>query len=187
MKKLLVFLILSMVNYGLLAQIISSNIDRPYNKKLAHYKAKEYLIDNVFADDNTNNNETVEFSIDPISSSVSGDLISLVYDCPQRNKRGIIFGFFFDRWDPKYLINPYGFKSIPQAKAKELFKKIEKEIEKNRSILRGSKTLNYYFKFEDFTIIIYDDDGLMLRVMWNDYDALWNFSAYRKAKKTILE
>ena len=168
-----------MVNYGLLAQIITSNIDRPFNKKLAHYKAKEYLIDNVFADDNTNNNETVEFSIDPISSSVSGDLISLVYDCDQKNKRGLLFGFFSNY--------NYNFKNIPQAKAKELFKKIEKEIEKNRSILRGSKTLNYYFKFEDFTIIIYDDDGLMLRVMWNDYDALWNFSAYRKAKKTILE
>ena len=150
MKKLIIFLILAMVNYGLLAQIITSNIDRPFNKKLAHYKAKEYLIDNVFADDNIN--ETVGFNIDPLSSSLSGDLISLVYDCDQKNKRGLLFGFFSNY--------NYNFKNIPQAKAKELFKKIEKEIEKNK---------------------------IILRVFWNDYDALWNFTAYRKVKKTILE
>ena len=177
MKKLIIFLILAMVNYGLLAQIITSNIDRPFNKKLAHYKAKEYLIDNVFADDNIN--ETVGFNIDPLSSSLSGDLISLVYDCDQKNKRGLLFGFFSSY--------NYNFKNIPQAKAKELFKKIEKEIEKNKIVLRDSKTLNYYFKFDDFTILMYDDNGIMMRVFWNDYDALWNFTAYRKVKKTILE
>ena len=179
MKKLIIFLILAMVNYGLLAQIITSNTDRPYNKKLAHYKAKEYLIYNVFADDNTNINETVGFNIDPLSSSLSGDLISLVYDCDQKNKKGLLIGFFSNSY--------YNFKNIPQAKAKELFKIIEKEIEKNKIVLRDSKTLNYYFKFDDFTILMYDDNGLLMRVFWNDYDALWNFSAFRKAKKTILE
>ena len=181
MKKILIFLCL-LIALGSFAQTSS----KEYNKDVALYRAKEYLIKNVLDDDT---NESIKFGIDPLSSASSGDLTSLVYSCKQKNIRGLLFGFFSNRWNPQGVIfNQYNFKNIPEIKAKELVKLIDKEIEENKSFLnKDPDNFNYYFKFDDLIILMYKKNGLKMRIFWDNYDALWNFTAFNRTKNRLLK
>ena len=82
MRNLILLFFCLLLALGSFAQ----NSSKEYNKDVALYRAKEYLIKNVL-DDNTN--ESIKFGIDPLSCASSGDLTSLVYSCKQKNKKYI--------------------------------------------------------------------------------------------------
>ena len=182
MKKILIFLCL-LIALGSFAQTSS----KEYNKDVALYRAKEYLIKNVLDDDT---NESIKFGIDPLSSASSGDLTSLVYSCKQKNIRGLLFGFFSNRWNPQGVIfNQYNFKNIPEINAKELLQLISLNIDIFNSIkVDYQNNYNFYFEFDDLIVLLYKINGsLKIRVFWGDFDADWDSTAFNRTYRRFLK
>ena len=184
MRNLILMFFCLLIALGSFAQTSS----KEYNKDIALYKAKEYLIKNILEDDT---NESVKFTIDALSSASSGNLTSLVYSCKQKNKKGLLLGFFSDVWNPQGVIyNQYSFKNIPEIKAKELIQLIDVNIEENKGFLGNDiNNNNFYFEFEDLLFLIYKTNGATkIRIFGVDYyDALWDFNSFYKTKKRFLK
>lgn len=156
-----------------------------YSKEVALFRAKAFLIKNVLGDDG----QVVKFGIDPLASAKSGELTSLSYSCKQKGKRGLILGFFSNRWNSSGVIfNQYSFKNLPEDKAKELIKLIDKSINEHKKFLnKNPDNYNYYLQYDDLTFLVFKKNGLKIRVFWGDYDATWESTAYSRTKRRLLE
>ena len=64
---------------------------KEYSKELSLYKAKSYVISDILG----NSNKVVKFEIDPLAATATGELTSLVYNCYELNKEGLILGFLW--------------------------------------------------------------------------------------------
>jgi len=66
--------------------------------------------------------------------------------------------------------------------------KIERINSDEKKFLRqldNTNTNNISFSFEDMIVIIYKDDNLSgrIRIQWNDFDAEWENTAFRRTKR----
>lgn len=180
MRHLILFISL----FTLLPSFAQEQGKKEYNKEVALFRAKAFLIKDVLGDDS----QVVKFGIDPLASAKSGELTSLAYSCKQKNKRGLILGFFSNRWNPSGVtFNQYSFKNIPEDKAKELIKLIDNSIKEHKKFLnKNPDNYNYYLQYDDLTFLIYKQNGLKIRVFWDDYDATWESTAYDRTKRRLL-
>ena len=196
MKKLVLMFFCLLIALGSFAQTSS----KPYNKDIAEYRAKAYLIKNVLNNDTqtyytTENHITAKpilFSMEALSSASSGELTSLYYSSKQNKKEGLLLGFFSDRWNPQGVIfNQYNFKNIPEIKAKELLQLISLNIDLFNKIqyeYTTNNNNNYYFEFDDLIVLLYKINGsLKIRVFWGDYDADWDSTAFNRTFRRFLK
>jgi hypothetical protein len=187
MKKIILIFFCFLIALGSFAQTSS----KPYNKDIAEYRAKAYLIKNVL--DNRNDTITAKpilFTMEALSSASSGELTSLYYSCKQNKKEGLLLGFFSDRWNPQGVIyNQYNFKNIPIFKAKELLQLISLNIDFFNNIqYEYTNNNNYYFEFDDLIVLLYKINGsLKIRVFWGDYDADWDSTAFNRTYRRFLK
>ena len=166
---------------------------KPYNKDIAEYRAKAYLIKNVL----NNDAKPILFEMEALSSASSGELTSLYYSnvlgiksSVQNKKEGLILGFFSDRWNPQGVIfNQYNFKNIPEINAKELLQLISLNIDIFNSInVENQNNYNFYFEFDDLIVLLYKINGsLKIRVFWGDFDADWDSTAFNRTYRRFLK
>ncbi|MDB9913502.1 hypothetical protein OAD06_04305 [Flavobacteriaceae bacterium] len=189
MKKLVLMFFCLLIALGSFAQTSS----KPYNKDIAEYRAKAYLIKNVL----NNDAKPILFEMEALSSASSGELTSLYYSnvlgiksSVQNKKEGLILGFFSDRWNPQGVIfNQYNFKNIPEINAKELLQLISLNIDIFNSIkVDYQNNYNFYFEFDDLIVLLYKINGsLKIRVFWGDFDADWDSTAFNRTYRRFLK
>jgi hypothetical protein len=130
--------------------------------------------------------KVVKFEIDPLAATATGELTSLVYNCEEMNKEGLILGFYGDYWnDAGVVYQGYGFKNLPKEKALELLKKIEEAKSNFKKYLSEDTDINnIYFKYDDLTFLIYyRSTEMTIRVFWKSFDAEWQDIAFKRTKK----
>lgn len=100
MKKYLLIL-LSQVAFCQVAENKNNVIyAKEYSKEIALYKAKSYVISDILG----NSSKVVKFKIDPLAATATGELTSLVYNCEELSKEGLILGFYGDYWNDSGLV-----------------------------------------------------------------------------------
>jgi len=158
---------------------------KDFSKDIALYRAKSFVLHNILG----SSEETVQFEMDPLAAASSGELTSLVYRSTKLNKEGLILGFFGDKWNASGAIyQAYAFKNFPTAKAIELLNKIESVIKDNSKYLSSAaNSNNVTFSFDDLTFIITFDLQANIRVFWDDFDASWDGTAFKRTKKRLLK
>jgi len=161
-----------------------------FTREAAEYRVKEFLVREVLE---IPENKTIEISINALTASRSGELTTIIYDCKQLGKSGLVFGFWSDyikESNQKY--QGYAFKNFDLEKAKDLLDNLDKVLEEKRNILPyGSEDLskNALFKFEDTIFIFYKDnlDANLIRVIWNGFDLEWNESNLKTMKRRFYK
>lgn len=179
MKKIIFILITQFLFF----QFISAQVfyAKEFSKDISLYKAKSYVINELFGA----SDKVIKFEIDPLAASSSGELTSLVYNCEELNKEGLLLGFYGDYWnDSGVVYQGYGFKNLTKEKALELLQKIEDAKSKfNNYLAKDTDNNNIYFSFDDLTILIYKTSETKIRIFWNTFDAEWQDIAFRRTKK----
>ena len=137
------------------AQISYQNsvfFSKEYSKEISLFKAKSFVINQILG--STNN--SVEFEIDPLAASVTGELTSLVYKCPSLNVEGLIFGFYGNYVNEAGLpYQGYAFKNFTRPEALNLFSKVSKAInEHDKFLSKDVNNHNVYFMIDDLTFLI---------------------------------
>ena len=179
MKKilLLITLLFSFISFS---QVYNS---KEYSKERALYKSKAFVIKNIVGADTI----PIKFEIDPLAAATSGELTTLIYNCSRKNLNGIIFGFFGNFWNEEGVIyKGYAFKNLPKEKALELLSILQKRIEENYEYMfnAGAGETNIVFKWEDMTFLMSTNKvGFVFRIFWKEFDADWNYSAFKRTKK----
>lgn len=111
-------------------------MSKSWSKEISLYRAKAFVVKNVL-DSKT---EIIKFQVSPLAASNSGELTTLVYDCKQQNKIGLVLVFYGDYWnDAGVLYQGYGFKQLPKTKAMVLLKKLSQIIDENYKYLNEDK------------------------------------------------
>lgn len=184
--KLTLFIISIFVISSTKAQISDKKIAfaKEFSKEIALYKAKQFVITNVFGD----SKEVVKFQIDPLAASSSGELTSLVYRCDDNKKEGMVLGFYGSYWNSSgVLYTGYAFKNLAKEKGIALLQQIEQIIDNNSKYLnKDSDNNNLYFVFDDLTFLIYTSGNIKIRVFYNEFDSEWDIVAFRRTKRRLL-
>ena len=169
-------------NNELVKTIMKDFSAKEYNKDMALYRAKFYIIDEIFGEAN----EYQKFVIDPLAASKSTEITSIYYE--GRGKKGLVLGFFDYFWQSRtsgVTYQGYGFKNLSFETAFKLLNKIDSIIENEKKFLNADDNENnIYFDFEDMTIIIYREGPLKgrIRISWNGFDGEWENIAFRRTK-----
>jgi hypothetical protein len=154
-------------------QMSNKIIPRRYNKEVSEYKAKEFIIDKVL---NIPNGELIPVKVDALTASKSGELSTLVYDCKEMGKKGIVFSFWqreINEYNTRY--NGYAFKNIDYEEAKDLFVTLDRLIKEKKDIVKLGPEWNAAFRWDDLLILFYKEGASnKIRVFWNGFDAEWN-------------
>lgn len=157
-----------------------------YSKEISIYRAKSFIMTNLLG---LSNNPQL-FTVEALAAAGSGELTSLFYNCPQKNKSGLILGFYNDYWNDNGVIyQGYKFKDIPKEKAIELFNTIDSLGSLNESFLNADKNNNVFFSFEDLTFLLYNgwSASSPIRIFWNGFDVEWDAIAYRRSENRFLD
>ena len=136
---------------------LSSNflLAQEFSKEVTLYKAKAYVINEILG----GSEDVIQFEIDPLAATTSGELTSLVYKCAIQSKEGLILGFYGNYWNDEGIVfKGYAFKNFPKEKALQLLLKISETIDKQLPFLNeDSNNNNVYFQYDDVTFLIYKD------------------------------
>jgi hypothetical protein len=158
----------------------------PFTREAAEYRVKEFLVREVLE---IPENKTIEISISALTASKSGELTTIIYDCKQLGKSGLVFGFWSDYFkDSNHKYQGYAFKNFELEKAKDLLDNLDRVLEEKRNILPyGNDDLSKsaLFKFDDTIFIFYKDnlDVNLIRVIWNGFDLEWSESNLKTMKR----
>ncbi|SRR5258706_3255145 len=160
---------------------------KEFSKSIALYKAKSFAIDEIIGGATST---VIKFEIDALVASNSGDLTTLVYKCNEKDKVGLILGFYGDYWNKAGVIyTGYAFKDLPIVKANELLLKIQSAIDSNVDYLsQDSDNNNITFQYDDITLIIYRaqaTQAITMRLFWNGFDAEWNKAEFSRTMKRL--
>ena len=155
---------------------------KAYDKKVALYQAKFFIINEVFGESEEYN----KFFIDPLAASKSTEITSIFYE--GLNKVGLVLGFYDDYWSNQsgVLYKGHAFKNINFDKAFELLNKIESIIKNEKKFLNAADNENnIFFHFEDMIVIVYREGPLSgrIRISWNGFDGEWENVAFRRTKR----
>lgn len=183
--KNLYTLLLSLISFTVCAQVRSGNpnyiwVAKEYSKDIAQHRAKNYLFRHVLGVDE----KISKFELTPLAAASSGELTTLIYKSDDRDKEGLLLGFFGDYWnDAGVVYQGYAFKNLDKNQAYEFLEKISNAIDENNKYLReSSESNNIYFSYEDIDVIIFSG-GLHIRLFWKNFDSNWDRTAFERSKR----
>ncbi|MBS1572620.1 MAG: hypothetical protein JST62_09525 [Bacteroidetes bacterium] len=155
-------------------------MSKQWDKEISLYKAKAFVINEVLE----TSNDVIKFQVSPISASKSGELTTLIYDCKQQNKSGLVMVFYGDYWnDAGVLYTGYTFKQFEKGKANLILKKLSKILNDNYKFLNENKDdFNVVYEEDDMTFLIYNVsiNSTKIRVFWNGLDSEWDAKSLYK-------
>ena len=184
MKNLLITVLLVFFVITANAQVSQVNgvMAKEFSKELSLFKAKSFVMNTILG----SSDDVVEFEIDALAASSTGELTSLVYKCPKKNVEGLIFGFYGDYFSEAGIpYQGYAFKNFNRPEALKLFAKVTAAIDEHDKFLsKDVNNHNVYFMLEDLTFLITKASGsYSIRVFWEDFDAEWTSTAFTRTKK----
>jgi hypothetical protein len=190
--------VILIVTYNLsLSQVSSPYYSKPffkgfftakgYSKELSIFRAKEFVINDILGlSDNFG-----RFELEALAASGSGELTSLIYNCPDKKESGLILGFYNDYWNDNGVIyQGYKFKNFPRDRALELFNKIDSVGDANSKYLtEDPNSANVFFTYEEIIFLLYRGwgPGSPIRIFWNGFDAEWDATAYSKTESRFKD
>jgi hypothetical protein len=188
MKNLsLIIVIMIIFKFNLVAQSTDRSFaGQDYSKTLTEFIIKEYLITELL---NVEEGNLIGVEIDAITASKYGELTTVVYNCEQLNKKGLVFAFWSDTWNEYNThYKGYAFRDIEYDKAITLFNKLDSVIENKKHILKKGYTWNAVFRWEDIYFVFYND-GLAnkIRVFWKGFDSDWNQSNLKTTGRRFVK
>lgn len=155
---------------------------KEFSKEISLFNSKNFLFKTVLG----STTEVVQFEVIPLAAASSGELTTLLYKCDEKQKEGLILGFFGDYWnDAGVLYQGYSFKNLEKEKAIEFLNKIESSIEaKNKFLKENSDNNNIYFKYDDMDVLIWSNAGVFtIRIFWEGFDSTWEKTAFERSKR----
>lgn len=175
LKFIIIIIIIMSVSYS------QSPDENSYSWERAIYKAKEYVMTELIGADSL----IIKFEIEYLATSAFGELTTLVYNCEQKNLRGLILSFFgsvMNEYGVTY--QTYAFKNISKKEADILLSRLSKIIVDNKDYLNNNKyTNNIFFQYDDLIFLIYSDKVPTIRVFWNNFDSEWDWKALEKTRR----
>lgn len=155
---------------------------KEFSKDIALFHAKNYLFRDILGI----SNEIVKFEVIPLAAANSGELTTLLYKCENKQKEGLILGFFGNYWNESGVVyQGYMYKNLSVDQASDFLNKIQEAIENNKNFLSNSvDNNNIYFKYEDIDILIWSTGtSYTIRLFWNGFDSSWDKTAYDRSKR----
>lgn len=184
LKLLLVFVFLQISNYSF-SQVQATNLNyvwaaKEFSKDVAQFRAKSFLYRNVLGV----NEKIAKFELIPLAAASSGELTTLLYKASDKNKEGLILGFFGDYWNEYGAVyQGYAFKNLNKDEAYEFLDKISNAIENDSKYLKDNTDANnIYFSFKDIDVII-SSGGQSIRLFWNGFDSSWEKTSFERSKR----
>jgi len=156
-----------------------------YSKDITEYVSKEYLITKILK---IPEGMLIGVEIDAITASNSGELSTIVYNCEQLEKRGILLIFWTG--DLSYIDGNrgYGFLHLEYDTAIDLFTKLSTANKHKKSILNQGKDWNVVFRWADLHFVFWVDNTMnKIRVFWNGYDSEWSSSNLKTTAKRFFK
>lgn len=160
-------------------------VSSAYVQTKAESLAKKYLIEEVL----NSSKETTSFEIDFISSSISGEVTTLAYNCREQKKSGIIFTFFGSFWNENGTsYTGYAFRNLDKDSTLKLLDRLKSEITFVSEI--QNKDFNTYFTFSDMTFLLNkitssEFGSVRIKMFWREFEADWTKLAIEKSYKRI--
>lgn len=174
MKKTFTFLLL-LFSLSVHAQFNANNFTgtieklfaQEYSKDATAYLTKVYIARQVLK---LNDNELTGFELDAVTASKSGELTTVLYNCPKLNQRGLVFVF--------YNYKHYNFYHFEYNEAKIMLDRISSAVEDNKQVLDEVNTS--VLKANDIHFIFAESS---IRVVWDEYDSSWDISNFKTTYK----
>jgi hypothetical protein len=160
---------------------------KEWSKDMSLYKAKTFVINEIIGQGATS---VIEFKIDALVASNSGELTTLVYKCETMNKEGLILGFYGERWNEAGVIfQSYAFKDLPIHDATEFINKIDQAYDSSfKFISADNDNNNVYFTYKDIGVLMYHSgSGSRFRIYWNGFDAEWQIGEFDRTEKRFAK
>lgn len=176
--------ILTILFFGFIGSL-SAQVEgnKSYSKDVALYRAKEFLMSNVL----DTNDRSIEFEVIPLVAEASGELTTLIFNCEEQNKSGLIIGFFNDKWlNPTGVnVESYSFKVFNEEQATEFIDLINKEVDKSWKFLKKNwNNNNLIVRYQDVDVLIWTSSSApLMRVFWDGYDAEWQSLSFNRSKR----
>lgn len=184
MKKL-IFLFLT-ITQTLFSQIAQNQNNlfyaKEFSKEISLYRAKNFVINQILGESNS----VMNFEIDALAATSSGELTSLVYKCEKLDKEGLLLVFYGDYFNENGTVyQGYGFKNLPKDKALELLQEInDVKINFEHYLYEDLDNNNIYFSYDDLTFLFYKTlESTRIRVFWKSFDAEWQDVAFMRTKR----
>lgn len=179
---LLPIFLLGQLSFG---QVRATNLNyvwaaKEFSKDVAQFRAKSFLYKNILGIDE----KVGKFELIALAAASSGELTTLLYKAEEKNKEGMLLGFFGDYWNESGAVyQGYAFKNLDKNEAYEFLTKISEAIEQNDKYLKNSTAENnIYFSYKDIDVIIYFG-GQSMRLFWNNFDSSWDRTAFDRSKR----
>lgn len=167
------------------AQVKTTNLNyvwaaKEFSKDVAQFRAKSFLFRNVLGV--TEN--ISKFELIPLAAASSGELTTLLYKATDKDKEGMLLGFFGDYWNESgNVYQGYAFKNLDKIDAYEFLAKINDVIENESKYLKDSTdNNNIYFSYKDIDVVIFAG-GQNIRLFWNGFDSSWEKLAFDRSKR----
>jgi hypothetical protein len=155
---------------------------KEFSKEVALFNTKNYLFKNVLG----SSSEVVQFEVLPLAAAKSGELTTLLYKCDNKQKEGMVLGFYGDYWnDAGVVYQGFGFKNFEKTKTLEFLQKIQEAIDNNSKFLKkDGDNNNVFFKYDDIEVLIWaSNENYTIRLFWNGFDSTWEKTAFDRSKK----
>lgn len=156
---------------------------KEFSKDIALFNAKRYLFKEVLGSSTT----VTKFEIIPLAAASSGELTTLLYKCDEKQKEGLVLGFYGNYWnDAGVLYQGFAFKNFDKNGAFEFLNKIKAAIEANLKFMKdNADNNNIYFNYDDIDILITSSEyGIYnIRLFWQGFDSTWEKTAFDRSKK----
>ena len=183
----LIFIIIIVFKFNLVAQNTTEGIaGQDYSKGFTEFVIKEYLITELL---NIEEDNLIGIEIDAITASKYGELTTVVYNCEQLNKKGLVFVFWSDTWNEYNThFKGYAFRNIEYNKAITLFNKLDSVIANKKQILKKGYTWNAIYRWEDIYFVFYNEGmANKIRVFWKGFDSDWNQSNLKTTGRRFVK
>jgi len=184
MKLKLTVLLIFSINVCFYSQLKSNNVfyAKEFSKDIALYNSKNYLFQRVLG----STAEITKFEIIPLAAASSGDLTTLLYKSEDKQKEGLILGFYGNYWNEAGVVyQGFSFKNFDKNDAVEFLTKIQNAINENSKFLKNDNdNNNIFFTYKDIDVLIWSStQDYTIRLFWNGFDSSWEKTAFDRSKR----
>lgn len=183
MKKIILLFLLASTMYS---QVKTNNnniwVAKEFSKDIALFNSKSFLFKNILL----SGPEITKFEITPLAAASSGELTTLIYKCADKQKEGLVLGFYGNYWNEAgVLYQGYSFKNFDKNQAVEFLNKIQNAMDENNKFLNAeSDNNNIFFKYDDIDVLIFNSSqGNTIRLFWSGFDSTWEKTAFDRSKR----
>lgn len=147
-------------------------------KEITEYYCKQYIVEDILK---VPDKQSIGVYIYAITAAKSGELTTVLYQCDEFNKKGLVFAFWND-----YSANSvtsykgYGLYHLDFEQAGKLLNELESIVGSKNKIL-DEPIGNLVYRSDELTFLFYNKQtefGFkpVIRVWWNNFDSDWTIS-----------